>query len=211
MLIYKIHVESRNKYVRDKRKMVFALHSPVIGSKMKKEECAAYEESKRCHGDVSKCKRTPETGFLFTVNRKRMEAGQRRQILTNALVQAFLYFKWHKVKWFCFMAIGFHVSFTDWLPIRQPRKNSETLYNISGHLVVPLHIDRDQRICPQLSIRCSRFHRGNKYTSNNKHPDPLYFLHPTPILRPNPPPHEFSRYAQGIFPTASASFSVRSI
>ncbi|OXA57807.1 Transient receptor potential channel pyrexia [Folsomia candida] len=82
--------------------------TPVIGSKMKKEECAAYEESKRCHGDVSKCKRTPETGFLFTVNRKRMEAGQRRQILTNALVQAFLYFKWHKVKWFCFMAIGFH-------------------------------------------------------------------------------------------------------
>ncbi len=54
-------------------------------------------------------KSQPETGFLFTVNRKRMEAGVRRQILTNSLVQAFLFFKWQKVKWFCFFAIAFHV------------------------------------------------------------------------------------------------------
>lgn len=38
-----------------------------------------------------------------------MESQVRRQILNNVLVQAFLYFKWNKIKWFCFFAIFLHV------------------------------------------------------------------------------------------------------
>jgi hypothetical protein len=85
------------------------MHSPVIGSKITQEEYEEFEANETCPGKSARLL-CPETGFLFTVNRKRMQANVRRQILTNALVQAFLHFKWQKVKWFCFIAIYFHVS-----------------------------------------------------------------------------------------------------
>lgn len=70
--------------------------SPLLGSEISK-------------GRGKKGRPIPETTFLYKINRKRMESDVRRQILNNVLVQAFLHFKWNKIKLFCFFAIFLHV------------------------------------------------------------------------------------------------------
>jgi uncharacterized membrane protein (UPF0127 family) len=85
--------------------------SPVVGTKLVSDPTVEVEdeEAQANKGMVVDRKLKPETGFLYAVNRKRLRSNVRRQILTNVLVQAFLYFKWQKIKWFCFVAIFYHV------------------------------------------------------------------------------------------------------
>lgn len=71
-------------------------YSPLLGSEVST-------------GRGKKGKPIPETTFLYKINRKRMESDVRRQILNNVLVQAFLHFKWEKIRFFCFMAIFMHI------------------------------------------------------------------------------------------------------
>lgn len=69
---------------------------PLLGSKV--------STGRKKNGDP-----VPETNFLYKINRNRMESEVRRLMLNNVLVQAFLYFKWKKIKLFCFIAILLHV------------------------------------------------------------------------------------------------------
>jgi len=52
-----------------------------------------------------------ETGFLYEVNRDSMATETRRKMLTNPLVQSFLYIKWRKIMWYCKAATLFNVGF----------------------------------------------------------------------------------------------------
>ncbi len=79
------------KYLND-----FIFYSPLLGSEVST-------------GRGKKGRPIPETTFLYKINRKRMENDVRRQILNNVLVQAFLHFKWGKIRSFCFMAIFMHI------------------------------------------------------------------------------------------------------